>query len=295
MNYSKISIIGAGPAGIATAIQLKRFGYKPRLFERKNIGGLLWNANLVENYPGFPNGIEGKKLIHLMEKHLTNLEIEVSFEEINNISLDGEQFIIKSGQNEYLSDYVVIATGTKPKADGYNIPNPIRKNRIYHDVSELLGIKEKKVIIIGAGDAAFDHALYLGKNNIVTIINRGDKIKALNLLVDRVISNPSISYFENICIKCFDIILNSETTDRSQLRIIGTSQNINKEFICDYVVFAFGREPQLDFVESQMLNNNKCFLVGDVLNGSFRQASIAIGNGVEAAMKIHQMILNEES
>ena len=96
MKTPKIAVIGAGPAGIATSIQLKRFGYKPRLFEKDIAGGLLWNANLIENYPGFPNGISGPDLIDLMVMQLKQLKIKVEKLQITHLLFEDDYFQLNS-------------------------------------------------------------------------------------------------------------------------------------------------------------------------------------------------------
>ena len=82
MKVEPVMIIGAGPAGLATAIQLKRYGIHPLLFEGEEVGGLLRNANLVENYPGFPKGVSGSKLVNLFSRQAENLHIDVTHEQV---------------------------------------------------------------------------------------------------------------------------------------------------------------------------------------------------------------------
>ena len=136
MINTTILIIGSGPAGLTAAIQLKRFGLTSILFEKDSVGGLLRNANLVENYPGFPNGIPGLKLIALFEKHLQNIDVKVTYGEVVKLDLVDDWFTVEVGRvsipatqerTRYLTcvtapvplqpyHYVIIATGTKPKA-----------------------------------------------------------------------------------------------------------------------------------------------------------------------------------
>jgi len=87
VNIKDVVIIGAGPAGISAAIQLKRYGIEPTLLEKEEIGGLLKNANLVENYPGFPNGVPGPELVKLFKKQLENAQIKVHFEKVLKLKL----------------------------------------------------------------------------------------------------------------------------------------------------------------------------------------------------------------
>ncbi len=288
MENPKITIIGAGPAGIATSIQLKRMGYEPQLFEKDLVGGLLWNANLVENYPGFPNGISGPKLIKLMINQLEQLKIEIKYSQINTLSFDGDYFQLITNEENIVSDFVVIASGTKPKSIDVNIAESVGR-MIHQDIRKILDINGKHIVIIGAGDAAFDHALHLSKKNQVSIINRGVNIRSLQLLVDRAFLNKKIEYLNNIEIEDIDL---SAPESGKILKVQCNSLEKGKFSVeCDEVVFAIGRDPQLDFIK-QIIKNERCLLVGDVKNDLFRQATIAIGDGIKAAMIINNQILS---
>jgi len=290
METPKIAIIGAGPAGIAASIQLKRLGYKPQLFEKDIAGGLLWNANLIENYPGFPYGISGPDLIDLMVKQLQQLKIELEQKNINHLSFDDGCFQLYSDKEDTIVDFVVIASGTKPKPINIIIKEPVKKN-IHQDIKRILDIKGKHIVIIGAGDAAFDHAINLSRKNRVSIINHGDNIRSLQLLVDRAFANEKIAYLGNTEVDGIDLIYRENYKNEHLVQIHCTNIKGGKFSLeCDEVIFAIGRDPQLDFM-GRVVENDRCILVGDVKNGIFRQATIAIGDGIKAAMKIHNQVL----
>ena len=99
-----VAIIGAGPAGITAAIQLKRYGLSPMLFEKEAIGGLLRNANWVENYPGFPNGISGLKLTRLMAQQLKTVGVEGFFEEVLELDYAKEVFTLETPKQRVVLD-----------------------------------------------------------------------------------------------------------------------------------------------------------------------------------------------
>jgi len=135
-----VSIIGAGPAGIAAAIQLKRYDINPVIFEKETIGGLLKNANLIENYPGFPDGISSTNLIKLFKKHLKNSNIKIEYEKIFELNYKHDFFILKTLKKTITSPVVIIASGTKPiKITDFSFPDEI-KNKIYYDIYPLLKI-----------------------------------------------------------------------------------------------------------------------------------------------------------
>ena len=288
-KIEKVAIIGAGPAGIATAIQLKRYEIAPIIFEKARIGGLLLNANLVENYPGFPEGISGIELVKLFEDQLHNLNMKIHNSEIVELDFKNDVFSIKTNNKTFHSRIAVIASGTKPKVTELKIPKEIR-DKILYEIYPILEVRNKRIVIVGSGDAAFDYALNLAKYNEIIILNRSSKRKCLPLLWQRVIRSSKITYLDNteiIDIKaCGDgIIIKNKSADE----VI--------ELHSDYLIFAIGREPQINYFSNRLRENasalenlNKLYFVGDVREGIYRQTAIAVGEGIYAAMKLHQTL-----
>lgn len=286
MERMEIAIIGAGPGGIAAAIQLKRCGYAPILYEAEKLGGLLWNANLVENYPGFPRGIPGPELIGLMVEQINLLKIEVRIdkvETINSDQIEGFHLSTREG-NDFLTKNLIVASGTKPKRLPQNLnSDEYLRDTINRDIRHLLDSKEKQIVIVGGGDAAFDHALYLSKRNKVTLLIRSLESNCLKLLETRAARNPKIKIL-------YGILIESITKNCESQFIINCSDGKGKvAFKSDEIVFSIGREPNLDFYKGEEFPQN-CLLVGDVKNGLCRQTSIAIGDGIKAAMELDQII-----
>jgi thioredoxin reductase (NADPH) len=282
MKVEDVIIIGGGPAGISCAVQLARCGIKPIIFEKGNLGGLLLNANLLENYPGFPKGISGPEMTKLLKKQLKKYKIRVFFEEVLSLSFRGRCPRITTKKKSFNSRFIVVASGTKPKRfNDCVIPDELNKKSFY-EVYPLRGLRNKKVAIVGAGDAAFDYALNLKKRNDVVILNRNHKTKCIPILLELVEKSANIIYKKNIKIK--------KIVPSKQAILLKCVTPQGRTIIeTDYLLFAIGREPCLDLLP-RLIKNNRIYLAGDVKNDIFRQTGIAIGDGIKTAMKIYRKI-----
>ena len=291
MQNKSIAIIGAGPAGLTAALQLKRFGLPSLLFEAESPGGLLRNANLVENYPGFPRGIPGRNLVKLFSEQAKGAGLEIIPQEV--IRLDHRQhFELTTAQALYQAHIVVIASGTAPIRFDPGLFSEAASAYIFYEIHSLADIEDCDVAIAGAGDAAFDYALNLGRKNRVVILNRGERTRCLPLLRERAAANPNIRYQTEQTITAIQM------DDR--LCITCQSPEGQRNIHADYLIGALGRRPRLDFIspalevkKAELEQNGLLYFAGDVLNGSFRQASIAVGDGMMAAMKIHYLYEKE--
>jgi thioredoxin reductase (NADPH) len=291
MQAEQVIIVGAGPAGLATAIQLKRYGVNPLILERLRAGGLLWNANLVENYPGFPNGITGPRLVGLFTRQAANLDIGVTHEEVSDVSVTDGSLQVKTAHDAYNTRVLVVASGTRPvRLTHLVVPEGLRE-RIFYEVYDLLQVEGACIAIMGSGDAAFDYALNLSRKNRVTIFNRGDQPKCLPLLWERAQQATNITYCEHTQ------VVGLSQDDLPGLRMDCQSQAGELQFHADYLLVAIGRVPQLGFLSEPFLQQatvleeqGVLYRIGDVKNGIFRQTSIAVGDGVLAAMKIYRYL-----
>lgn len=291
MKLEEVIIIGAGPSGLATALQLKRYGVNPLIFERDQIGGLLHNANLVENYPGFPGGISGPDLISIFKDHVRVNSLRIKPENVEGLTHGDGVFQVVTSDRSFQARIVVIATGTKPRIfTDFEIPEDAR-DLIFYEVYPVLDRKEQRIAIVGAGDAAFDYALNLGKRNDVLVLNRGEEISCLPLLWERAKDIPSITYLPNTSISRLDsnpghdMLLECSTPDGP------------KSIQVDMLIGAIGRDAQLDFISGQfskkaiqLVSHGDLYYVGDVANRLYRQTAIAVGDGILAAMKIYRRL-----
>ena len=284
MRIEPVIVIGAGPAVLATAIQLKRYGIHARVLERDQIGGLLRNANWVENYPGFPRGIRGVDLVRLFVEQARAASVEVTFDEVTELHHEDGLFRVVTRSRAHYAPVVAIASGTKPiTLSDTAIPARLR-DRVLYEVYPLTHMEGRRVAVIGAGDAAFDYALNLSRRNDVLILNRGEKTRCLPLLRERADACARIAYRDRT-----RLIELAEGPDGGLLIACESPQGISRIEV-DYLIAAIGRVTQLDFASPSALRDwetgGQLYQVGDVKNQLFRQTAIAVGNGILAAMRI---------
>jgi thioredoxin reductase len=274
---------------LATALQLERYGIKPLIFEQSRLGGLLHNANLVENYPGFPGGISGAELVNLFSKQVAAYPLNIKKTRLENLDYADGLFLASTVQQIFHARVAVIASGTKPRVfTDLEIPEQVQ-GKVLYEIYPLLKEHGRKIAIVGAGDAAFDYALNLGRNNQIYLLNRGQEISCLPLLMQRAGSMPGIEYHQETRIARITALQNDT------LLLDCFSPKGSQTFTVDFLVGAIGRDPNLDFVSGhlkekaiQLANSGQLYYVGDVANGLYRQTAIAVGDGILSAMKIYQ-------
>lgn len=265
--HEPVAIIGGGPAGVACAVQLRRYGFDPLIIDRDDIGGLVKNAWRLDNYPGFPEGISGPDLAEKLKQHVERFDIRYLISEIQSSVFIGDRFLLKHAEGEITCKYLVIATGTRAR---YVIPQDF--SDIFTEVYPIRHVKGKTIGIAGSGDAAFDYALTLSENNKITVHNRGNTIKCIPALHKIAMKHPNINYVENSV----------------------------PSFSDDYTIFATGREPELGLLmgykpekRRELEQNGMLYVIGDVKNGMVRQTAVAAGDGIRAAMAIRETLLHE--
>ena len=292
-----VVIVGAGPAGIAAGMFLKRAGVELLLLDEREPGGLLREANLVENYPGFPDGISGRELASLMTQQMEKLGVRLEKRFVTKVSPKDHSFVTETKTDTYESDAVIIATGTAPKKVEMEGAIELEGRRLFYGLAsiETDDIRDKRVLILGGGDAAFDYAINMStRGNSVTIASRSTA-SCLPLLLERAEAR-GIEIFE----KCVSERM-MESTDG--VRVECARDDDKKVFEADIVIVAHGREPRVDMLPPElreriddsgerppMTGIEGLFVAGDVVRGIHRQAAIAAGDGVLAAMHVEKLL-----
>ncbi|UCH90013.1 MAG: NAD(P)/FAD-dependent oxidoreductase [Thermoplasmata archaeon] len=309
MHKYDLAVVGGGPAGITAAVQACRSDLKVALFEADKLGGLLHNANLVENYPSGRNKISGIELVEVFKNHLENFPVELVFDEITAVELGGDnQFELKGRADNYTAKAVIVAAGTVPNKLKIPGMESVRPERIHYEVKSLQPIPEgKSYVIIGGGDAAFDYALQLARyKGQITILVRADFASCLPLLERRVRE-------KNDCITLqyqAEVVRVEEDEASGKMAVYFKSAGSEQEVLeVDFLLIAVGRKQNSSLIETLShkgthsirteLNGKTnipgLYLAGDIMRGSYRQVGIAVGDGLRAAMMAAEYLRGVEN
>ncbi len=300
-------IIGGGPAGLAAAVYTGRAEMKTVLLERGLLGGQVSLTDEVDNYAGFPEGVTGPDLVMKMEAQCRRFGADIRTEGVTAIKIDGDTKIITTDKNTYHSPTVILATGADPRKLGVPGEKELRgKGVSYCGTCDAPFFRDKKVIVVGGGDAAFKEALFITKfASELTLVHRRQGFRAEKIYVTEARNHPKIS-FELDCVvekingesKVDGIdILNVKTEEKKTIPCNGVfifAGNIpNTGFLKDILELDEGGHVETD--RDMMTSIPGVFAIGDVRKYSYRQIATAVGEGATAAMAAEHWLTAKEA
>jgi thioredoxin reductase (NADPH) len=295
----EVIIIGSGPAGYTAGIYTARAGLKPLLIASSvEAGGELMKTTEVENYPGFPTGLQGPELMDAFRAQAERFGTEVLLDDVIEVDLKGPIKIVKTGNGEtFEAKTVIIATGAAYRELGL----PREKELSGHGVSwcatcDGFFFREKTIAVVGGGDSAMEEANFLTRfASKVYLIHRRDTFKASKIMQERALANPKIEVIWNTEV--------SELLGEGKLSGITTRNTVDgttAHLDLDGLFIAVGNDPRVWLVENQVeLTAEKfiqvegrssktslpgVFACGDVIDPTYRQAITAAGSGCVAAL-----------
>ncbi|MBL7074222.1 thioredoxin-disulfide reductase [candidate division KSB1 bacterium] len=308
-NYYKVIIIGSGPAGITAAIYTARADLAPLVFEGSQPGGQLTITTDVDNFPGFPEGILGPKLMEEMKKQAQRFGAQFLFQSVSSVDLSKRPFSVLSDDHTYWAQALIIASGASARMLGLEA----EKRLMGHGISACATcdgffFRDKGVIIVGGGDAALEEAIFLTKfARKVTVIHRRDQLRASKIMQAKVVQNDKINFL-------WDSVLVDILGKPDQKGVVGVkvrnvkTGKIFKKLI-DGVFYAIGHEPNTKLFEGQLELDQKGYIVthdgtatsipgvfacGDVQDFRYRQAITAAGSGCMAALDTERFLEAEK-
>lgn len=311
-SYSVI-VIGAGCAGLTAAIYLARAELKPLVFagDLENKGGLLTKTSIVENYPGFAEGIDGNRLMDQMEKQAIKYGAQIIDNKIVKVNFQTRPFWLEDDEHrQYYAQSVIIATGSQPqKLDLVNEEKFWANGISSCAVCDGALFKGRKIIVVGGGDTACEHALFLTKFSPVTMLLRRDQFRASKIMQQRVLSHPQIKVIYNTIVKslighhCLEAIECQNVTDGNNLKLS-----------VDGLFYGLGLKPQTEIFLDQLAMDESgyiikgaseryltmtsvegIFVAGDCSDKRYLQAITAAAEGCQAAIDCIDYLMTNNS
>jgi len=300
----KVIIIGTGPAGYTAALYSARANLKPLIFAGPEPGGQLTLTTMVENYPGFSEGIMGPELMNQMQMQAEKFGTEIIHDAVTKVNFNTQPFEVFVGEQKYVSETVIISTGASAKLIGLESERKL----LGHGVSTCATcdgafFRNQEVIVVGGGDTAMEDATFITKfASKVNIVHRRDTLRASKIMQERAFKNQKISFIWDSTIdEIHDVDRNTVTG--VTLRNLKTDKRT--EMKCEGVFVAIGHQPNTEIFKGQIdvdevgyiklqhrtfTNSEGVFAAGDVVDHYYRQAVTAAGMGCMAAIDVERYL-----
>jgi thioredoxin reductase (NADPH) len=300
----EVVIVGGGPAGLAAGLYAARAMRRTLLLERKVMGGQIALTSVVENYPGFPDGINGFDLGLAMHRQAEKYGLETAYTEVTAIEKVDRRFRLRTPEDELWARAVIVTAGADPNRLG--VPGEERltgRGVSYCGTCDAAFFRDEEVAVVGGGDAAMDEALFIARYaRTVHVIHRRDTLRASRVLQERAFANPKIDFTWDTVVERIE---GGEAVERLHLRNVRTGeqwvmpvaavfifigQHPNTDWLGGLVALdAGGHVPVNLWMETSVPG---LFAAGDVRVDSARQVATAVGDGVTAAIRADHYLNN---
>ncbi len=298
-SHRNLIVVGSGPAGYTAAIYAARAGLAPLVVAGSvTAGGALMNTTEVENFPGFPEGIQGPELMENMQKQAERFGAEVIWDDATSLSLTGEvKTVVTGGGTTYTADAVILATGSAYRELGIDDEKRLSGRGVsWCATCDGFFFRDQEILVVGGGDSAVEEATFLTRfASKVTIVHRRDQLRASKIMADRAFNDPKISFAWNS-----EIVAIQGDQKVTGVTLRDTQTGAERDVPATGVFVAIGHVPRTELLVGQVdLDPEGYILVdgrstrtnlpgvvacGDAVDHTYRQAITAAGSGCAAAL-----------
>jgi thioredoxin reductase (NADPH) len=304
----KVVIIGSGCAGLTAALYTARANLNPLVLTGTQPGGLLTTTSIVENFPGFPEGIDGYELMVRMQKQAERFGARVEFRTLEAVDLSQTPFLLTVDGEKVETETLIIASGAGHRHLGLESERQLEKHGVTYCATcdgALPTFRNQPLVVVGGGDSACEEALYLTRfASEVFLVHRRDELRASKIMRERVLAHAKIKpVWDSVVTEIRDVAQHKVTGVRLKNLKSGTESDL----ACAGVFVAIGHDPNTKVFEGQLeldggyivlrdgarTSVDGVFAAGDVHDKVYRQAITAAGTGCRAALEA-QRFLEEE-
>jgi len=295
-----VVIIGSGCAGLTAAIYTARANLNPLVLTGVVPGGLLTTTSIVENYPGFPDGVDGYELMTRLQKQAEKFGARSRFGVVESVDFTKNPFWVTVDGELIVTKTVIIASGAGHRHLGLESEEKLEKKGVTYCATcdgALPIFRNKPLVVVGGGDSACEEALYLTRfGSIVYLVHRRDSLRASKIMADRVLSNPKIKpVWDSVVTEVLDVAQDKVTG----VRLKHLKTHAEQVLDCAGVFVAIGHSPATDLFKGQIELDEHgyvirkqgsatsvpgVFVAGDCADSVYRQAITAAGMGCSAAI-----------
>lgn len=301
-RVDEVLILGAGPAGLSAAIYAARANHSPLLLTGQDIGGQVATTTLVENYPGFTDGIEGPELARVMQTQAEKFGARVEYDTVQSADLSKRPFRLSGESGEYRAHTLIVATGASPVKLAVPGERELTGRGVsYCATCDGYFFQEKEIVVVGGGDSALEEGLFLTKfASRVTVIHRRDTLRAGSLLQKRARENPKMSFIWNAVVTK---VLGTTRVEGVCTRDVKTGE---ERILPTSGIFIYiGHRPNTDLFVGQLDMDGRGYLVtdrwmhtnipgvfaaGEITDPRFRQVITSAGMGAAAAIEAEKFL-----
>jgi thioredoxin reductase (NADPH) len=305
----RVIVVGSGPAGCTAAIYLSRANLAPLVLEGLQPGGQLTITTDVENYPGFPEGILGPKLMDLMRQQAERFGAVFKMEQLESVNLRTHPFELTTDQHIYECDALIIAAGASAMQLGLPSEKELQGFGVsYCATCDGFFFRGKEIAVVGGGDSAMEEATFLTKfASKVTILHRREELRASKIMQERALGNPKIEFRYNTAV---DEVIGTKENGITSLKLRNLKTNERSDFATQGLFVAIGHTPNTAVYSGQIAldergyialphhnstatNIQGVFACGDAVDHVYRQAVTAAGTGCMAALDCERWLTHE--